>query len=181
MKTTVVLVLTLVLTAMFGTVQASDAVSPQDYATLSRFTWDGKQIGARSAFVEFTDEFFGGQAKALQIVFLKQPITDEARNDLIHNAGRTSKGNEYAHLILFIDEENQLWQVNLSMAVPGKTITSTVASRPDELKQFASRLDYDGKRLALKTKGSFTYDKTTLGWDVALDGPVFDRVAFKRQ
>jgi len=55
-----------------------------------------------------------------------------------------------------------------------------VAWKPDELKKYFSDYQFDGKRLQLKSKGTYSEidseQKTmSLAWDVDIDLPVFDR------
>ncbi len=64
--------------------------------------------------------------------------------------------------------------------VPGTTVARTVAWQPDDLKKYFSDYQFDGKRLRLKSKGTYSelnskQEAMTLSGDVNLDLLVFDR------
>jgi hypothetical protein len=83
---------------------------------------------------------------------------------------------------LFLDDdENQIWQANLTYVVPGTTVARTVAASPEELTKYFSDFHFDHNRLQLKSKGSYTApdskeETLTLSWNADLDLPVFDRI-----
>lgn len=124
------------------------------------FTADGRALRTSHAVAEFTDEFFGGQTLALKIVYTPQP------NNL-----------ESAVLVLFIDKDNHLWQVNLTVVHTGMTLGATIASLPEELAKF-SQFSFDGQRLKLRSKGTFKSTDANFpanfSWDVNDDLPVVD-------
>lgn len=68
------------------------------------------------------------------------------------------------------------WQVNLTVVLPGQTVGNTVASSEEELAKFASGFSFDGKRLTLRSQGSFE----TLGWAVSTDVPVETVASLKK-
>ena len=109
-----------------------------------------------SAFAVLTDKFFSGQTNALEIFFFKKLLTEE---DLNH--AETLEKQYDAAIVLFIDKENKIWQVNLTCVIPGNTMLTTVAWKPDDLKQYFFDYLYDGKHLKLKSKGS--YHQSTSG------------------
>jgi len=85
---------------------------------------------------------------------------------------------DYAAFVLFLDKANKLWQANLSYVIPGITVARTVAWKPDELKKCFSSYQFDGKRLTLKSKGSYSdmesgKENLRLAWNVDFNLPVF--------
>lgn len=85
---------------------------------------------------------------------------------------------DYAAFVLFLDKANKLWQANLSYVIPGITVAITVAWKPDELKKYFSSYQFDGKRLTLKSKGSYSdmesgKENLRLAWNVDFNLPVF--------
>jgi hypothetical protein len=107
-------------------------------------------------------------------------MTEADQKDVLENDAREMRRSDYAALVLFLDKQNRLGQVNLSYVVPGTTVARTVASTPDDLKRYFSDYQFDGKRLQLKSKGTYgeidSEQRTmSLAWDVDIDLPVFDR------
>ncbi len=138
------------------------------------------RIVAVSAFVTYTNELFPGKTEGLEIQFFTKPITEAARTDILENRARQLRMSDYAALVLFLDKEKTVWQVNLSYVVPGTTVARTVAWKPDDLKKSFSNYQFDGKRLRLKSKGTYSESNSkqeamSLSWDVNFDLPVFDR------
>jgi hypothetical protein len=140
----------------------------------------GSKIVTESALVTYTNGLFPGNTEGLEIQFFTRPITEADQNDVLKSDARGMKQSDYAALVLFLDKQKTIGQVNLSYVVPGTTAARTVASTPDDVKKYFSDYQFDGKRLQLKSKG--TYSETdskqqtmNLAWDVDLDLPVFDR------
>ena len=140
------------------------------------------RLETKSAFVTYTNEFFEGATNALKIQFFTQPIMEEARAKLLRGDNHEISRGGYAALVLFLDDdENQIWQANLTYVVPGTTVARTVASSPEELRKYFFDYHFDHNRLQLKSKGSYTApdskeETLTLSWDTDLDLPVFDRM-----
>ena len=156
-------------------------VSSKDFNTKAVFELVNHQSGvikqgstrivAESAFVTHTNELFPGKTEGLEIQFFTKPITEAARTDIFENG---------ANLVLFLDKEKMVWQVNLSYVIPGTTVARTVAWKPEDLKKSFSNYQFDGKRLRLKSKGTYKelnpkQEAMSLSWDVDFDLPVFDR------
>jgi hypothetical protein len=79
---------------------------------------------------------------------------------------------------LGVDKNFNVWQID--MAVPGHTCT--IAPYERDVKSALQEYRFDGKRLRLKSKGSFVCDLKSLGipnqrfgWDLDLDVPVFQK------
>jgi hypothetical protein len=140
------------------------------------------RLETESAFVTYTNEFFGGATNALKVQFFTQPIKEEARAKLLRGDNQEISRGGYATLVLFLDEErNQIWQANLTYVVPGTTVARTVAASPEELAKYFSDFHFDHNRLQLKSKGSYTApdskeETLILSWNADLDLPVFDRI-----
>ena len=139
------------------------------------------RLATKSTFVTYTKEFFGGKTNALKIQFFTQPIGEEARAKLLRNDNNEISRGGYAALVLFLDERNQIWQVNLTYVIPGTTVVRTVASNREELAKYFSDYRFEQNRLRLKSKGTYNTatdsaeEILTLSWDTDLDIPVFDQ------
>ena len=138
------------------------------------------RIVAESAFVTHTNELFPGKTEGLEIQFFTKPITEAARTDILENGAKQLRKGDYATLVLFLDKEKRVWQVNLSYVIPGTTVARTVAWKAEDLKKSFSNYQFDGKRLRLKSKGTYKelnpkQEAMSLSWDVDFDLPVFDR------
>jgi len=99
----------------------------------------------------------------------------------LKNGARELKKSDYAALVLFLDKDNKVWQANLSYVIPGTTVARTVAWKPEELKKYFSDYQFDGKRLTLKSTGSYSEtesgkEKLRLSWNVDFNLPVFGSV-----
>ena len=81
------------------------------------------RLETESAFITYTNEFFGGATNALKVQFFTQPIKEEARAKLLRGDNQEISRGGYATLVLFLeDDENQIWQANLTYVVPGTTV-----------------------------------------------------------
>jgi len=81
---------------------------------------------------------------------------------------------------LGVDKNFKVWQID--MAVPG--YTCTVAPDEPQVKIALQEYRFDGKRLRLKSKGSFVCEMGSpgipnrrYGWDLDLDVPVFQKAS----
>ncbi len=139
------------------------------------------RIVTESAFVTLAHALIPGNSDGLEIQFFPKPLTEVGRADILKNDAKELKKSDYAALVLFLDRENKVWQANLSYVIPGTTVGRTVAWKPEELKKYFSDYKFDGKRLVLKSKGSYSEsesgkEKMKLSWNVDLDLPVFREV-----
>jgi hypothetical protein len=138
-------------------------------------------LATKSAFVTYTNEFFGGKTNALKIQFFTAPITEEARVRLLKNDNQELTKAGYAALVLFLDERKQIWQVNLTYVIPGTTVVRTVASNREELTKYFSDYRFEQNHLRLKSKGTYNTapdlkdEILTLSWETELDLRVFDQ------
>jgi len=139
------------------------------------------RLATKSAFVTYTNEFFGGKTNALKIQFFTTPITEENRVKLLKNDNQEITRAGFAALVLFLDERKQIWQANLTYVIPGTTVVRTVASDRQELTKYFSDYRFEQNRLRLKSTGTYNpgpdspEEQLTLSWDTDLDLPVFDQ------
>jgi len=136
------------------------------------------KIVTQSAFVTLAHGLIPGNSEGLEIQFFTKPITEAAIADILKNRAKELKKRDYAAFVLFLDKANKLWQANLSYVIPGITVAITVAWKPDELKKYFSSYQFDGKRLTLKSKGSYSdmesgKENLRLAWNVDFNLPVF--------
>jgi hypothetical protein len=59
------------------------------------------RLETESAFVTYTNEFFGGTTNALKVQFFTQPIKEEARAKLLRGDNQEISRGGYATLVLF--------------------------------------------------------------------------------
>ena len=141
------------------------------------FTLDKRTLETVDSFAVLTDEFFGGKTLALKILYTPKAITPAVRKDLLENSGLAlTAASDHTYLVLFLDKQNQVWQANLTVVLPGQTVVYTVASYPEELKKVLAEYSFDGSRLRLKSEGSYRSEDFeevhTVTWKIASDLPV---------
>lgn len=127
----------------------------------------------------------------LRVYFYSFPLTAEdvagARNGDVKSMERkwrkkASNPDDYnkSHGVmqLGIDKNFKVWQVDIS--VPG--YRCTVAPFPKDVDAFLQSYRFDGRNLKLTSKGSYVcgtlvanVPKQTLGWDINIDVPVFEK------
>jgi hypothetical protein len=178
-----------------GQVRAQSGIhfSPQDFKTKAEFELvvndssvlkaGASRIVTQSAFVTLVHGLIPGNSEGLEIQFFIKPVTETTVTDILKNGAKELKRSDYAALVLFLDKDNRVWQANLSYVVPGTTVARTVAWKPEELKKYFSNYKFDGKRLILKSKGSFSEtesgkEKMRLSWNVDFNLPVFNSLKY---
>ena len=140
------------------------------------------RLEIRSAFVTYTNEFFGGRTNALKIQFFTQPIGAETQAKPLQRDDRDISKNGYAGLVLFLDAQDRVWQANLTYVIPGTTVVRTVASSPEELTRYISDYHFERSRLRLKSRGTYKTalnekdEVLTLSWHTDLNLRVFDQI-----
>ena len=160
---------------------------PQDFQTKARFELTvtssavlkpgTSRIVAQSAFATLVHGLVAGSPDGLEVQFFTKPITDAVRNDILKRGAWESRKGDHAILVLFLDKDRAIAQVNLTVGVPGTTVTRTVAWKPEDLARFSS-YRFDGKRLTLKNSGVYREmgdERLSLSWDVDVSLPVFER------
>ena len=169
--------------------QSDVRLSPQDFKTKAEFELvvndssvvktGASRIVTQSAFVTLAHGLIPGNSEGLEIQFFIKPITEAAVTDILKNGAKELKRTDYAALVLFLGKDNRVWQANLSYVVPGTTVARTVAWKPEELKKYFSTCQFNGKRLVLKSNGSYSEtesgkEKMRLSWNVDFNLPVFN-------
>ena len=139
------------------------------------------KIATQSAYVTLAHGLVPGNSDGLEIQFFPKPITEKAKADILENDAKELKKTSYAAFVLYMGKDNKIWQANLSFVAPGVTVARTVAWKPEELQKYFSDFRFDGKRLVLKSKGSYSesekgQEKLRLSWDVDLNLPVLREV-----
>jgi len=171
--------------------ESNSSFSAQDFKTKSEFELvvndssvlkaGASKIVTQSAMVTRVHGLIPGNSEGLEIQFFIKPITEAAVTDILKNGAKELKRSDYAALVLFLDKDNRVWQANLSYVVPGTTVARTVAWKPEELKKYFSTYQFNGKRLVLKSNGSYSEtesgkEKLRLSWNVDFNLPVFNSV-----
>jgi hypothetical protein len=185
------LVVTVCFIASHVTAQSGAHFSSQDFTTKSVFELlvnDSSVLKAgvsrmvtQSVFITLAHGLIPGNSAGLEIQFFTKPITEATITDILKNGAKESPKSDYAALVLFLDKNNKVWQANLSYVIPGTTVARTVAWKPEEVKKYFSNYQFDGKRLILKSKGSYSEqqsgkEKMRLSWNVDFNLPVFHPV-----
>ena len=165
--------------------------SSQDFKTKSVFELlindssalkpGASKIVTQSALITLARGLIPGNSTGLEIQFFTKPITEAVMTDILRNGAKELKKSDYATIVLFLDRDNKVWQANLSYVIPGTTFARTVAWKPEELKKYFSNYQFDGKRLILKSNGSYSEtesgkEKLRLSWNVDFNLPVFHSV-----
>ena len=166
---------------------AAERFEPKDFARKARFELvvnkskvlktGASHLTARSAIVARAHGLMPGNSDGIEITFFSRPVTAADLADVMNNDGREMKKSSYAALVLFLDNKNTVWQVNLSYVVPGTTVARTIAWKPDELQKYFSNVKLQNGRLQLTSSGSYSEpqpadDVFKLSWDINLDLPV---------
>ena len=192
MRTSTVMIVILVLAAFATDIPAAWSRTSQDFQTNASFDLmvqksavlrlGASRLETQSAFVTYTNEFFGGRINALKIQFFTQPIGADTQATLMKRGEGDIGKNGYAALVLFLDAKDQITQANLTYVIPGTTVVRTVASSREELTRYVSGYYFDRIRLRLKSRGTYNTapdakdEVLTLTWDTELDLPVFDQI-----
>ena len=139
------------------------------------------KIATQSAYVTLAHGLVPGNSDGLEIQFFSSPITENAKADMVENDAKELKKTSYATFVLYMGKDNKIWQANLSFVAPGVTVARTVAWKSEELQKYFSDFRFDGKRLVLKSKGSYSEsekgrEKLRLSWQVDLNLPVVREV-----
>jgi hypothetical protein len=139
------------------------------------------RIVAVSAWATHRDDLFRVKLDRLEILFFTAPITEADQTDIVEHEARELKKKDFARFVVLLDKERRITQVDMNFVVPGAAVARTLAFRPEQVAASFSNYQYDGKRLRLKSKGTFTdlnakQEVLRLSWDVDIDLPVFDRV-----
>jgi hypothetical protein len=155
--------------------------APAGASSESVVTLNDVTIAIHGVAVALTDELFSGKSRALLIVLTPERLTDQERLELLRGDNWRRRAGQHAIVVIFIDKDERIWQVNLTVVIPGQTVVRTVAWKPEDLQRFTAGYAYDGKRLKLTARGQLADPSSAptpfrLGWDVDLDAPVVSRL-----
>ena len=114
------------------------------------------KVTAQSAYVTLVHGLVPGNSDGLEIQFFPKPVTEKVKADILENDAKESKKTSYAAFVVYIDKGNKISQANLSYVVPGITVARTVAWKSEDLQRYFSDYRFDGKRVVLKRKGSYS-------------------------
>jgi hypothetical protein len=161
-------------------------LTPVNASTESVVTLNDLTIAIHGVAVALTDELFSGKSRALLIILTPERLTDQEGLELLRGENWRHRAGRHAILVLFIDKDERIWQVNLTVVIPGQTVIRTVAWKSEDLERFTAGYAYDGKRLKLTAQGQFADPSSEprsfrLGWDVDLDAPVVNRLGAGRK
>jgi hypothetical protein len=169
----------------------AESFEPRDFDAKASFTLDvirskylklgTSKIQSQSASVSLAHGLMPGNSDGLEVVFYSVLVTQEALTDILNNDSKELRRADYATLVLYLNERNEVWQVNLSYVVPGTTVATVVAWKPEDLKKYFSHAKFDGQRLILKSEGIYSEadperSAMKITWDVDLDLPVIREV-----
>jgi hypothetical protein len=88
----------------------------------------------------------------------------------------TEKG--LARFVFLLDTANHVTQADLSIAVPGRVASRTIAWSPSGISKYFADFRYDGQRLHLVSRGTYDSSADTptesllMAWDVDIDAAV---------
>ncbi len=169
---------------------------PASFRTSAKFSVDKSEMTLSSAVATIEPRLGAPGYSWLRITFYGFPLTAEdvagvTKGDLATmerkwNA-KASNPADYNHshavIQLSVDAAHKVWQVDMS--VPGHSCT--IAPFEQDVKAFLQKYQFDGKKLTLKSKGSYTCDMKFMGipnqnfvWDIDANVPVFEKVSPKK-
>jgi hypothetical protein len=114
------------------------------------------KIETQSGYITLAHGLVPGNSDGLEIQFFPDPITEKVKADILENDAKEAKKTSYAAFVLYIGKDNKISQANLSYVVPGTTAARTVAWKSEELQKYFYDYRFDGKRVALKSKGTYS-------------------------
>lgn len=184
--------LTLLILCAVGAVLASPApVDPGTFITSAKFSVDTTVMTLSSAVAIIEPRLGAPGYSWLRITFYSFPLTPDdvagvtsgnidSMEKKWNKLASNSKDYSTSHAViqLSVDASFKVWQVDMS--VPGHTCT--IAPFEPDVKKFLQTYDFDGKKLKLKSKGSYVCDMKFMGipnqkfaWDMDLNLPVFQK------
>jgi hypothetical protein len=183
---------TLILCVAGMALSGQTTVDPNSFHTSASFSVDGNAMSLSTAVATIEPRLGAPGYSWLRISFYSFPVAaedipavtkgdtssmDKKRKNMASNP--KDYNNSYAFLQLSVDKDSRVWQVDIS--VPGHGCT--VAPFEKDVKNFLQEYQFDGKKLRLKSKGSYECDMKSMGipnqkfgWDVNLNTPVFQKV-----
>ncbi len=167
------------------------SVDPSSNQKNANFSVDNNSLSLTTAVATIEPRQGATGYSWLRISFYSFPLTAEdiaalIKGDTASMDRKWSKkadnpndyNNSYAVIRLSVDKNAKVWQVD--MYVPGHTCT--IAPFEPDVKSFLQDYQFDGKRLRLKSKGSYMCDMKFLGipdqkfgWDFELNTIVIEK------
>jgi len=167
------------------------SVDPSSNQKNANFSVDNNSLSLTTAVATIEPRQGAPGYSWLRISFYSFPLTAEdiaalIKGDTASMDRKWSKkadnpndyNNSYAVIRLSVDKNAKVWQVD--MYVPG--YTCTIAPFEPDVKSFLQDYQFDGKRLRLKSKGSYMCDMKFLGipdqkfgWDFELNTIVIEK------
>jgi hypothetical protein len=164
-------------------------LTPASFKTMARVTVDRTVLSLVSGVATIEPRVGAPGYRWLRVHFYSYPLTPadaaaaaKGNIDALEGRWRAMSGTpgeynvSHAVLQLGVDKDGKVWQVDLS--VPGHACT--VAATDKEAGAMLQEYQFDGTRLRLRAKGSFTCQMNSpgvpnprFGWDVDLAVPVF--------
>ena len=185
---------------MLGSIGAALAdptpIDPSTFSTSAKFSVDKSAMTLSSAVATIEPRLGAPGYSWLRITFYGFPLTaDDVAGVTSGNTESIEKkwsakasnpadyNRSHAVIQLSVDAAHKVWQVDMS--VPGHTCT--IAPFEPDVKGFLQTYQFDGKKLTLKSKGSYTCDmkfmgmpNQNFGWDIDVNIPVFEKINPKR-
>ncbi|HKV04510.1 MAG TPA: hypothetical protein VJO53_05300 [Candidatus Acidoferrales bacterium] len=182
-----------VMICMLGAALAAPPpVDPGSFSTKAKFSVDNTALSLSSAVAIIEARRYPPGYSWLRVYFYSFPLTAEdaagVANGNIDSLEKkwTKTANDpptynrsHAVIQLSVDSAHKVWQADMS--VPGHTCT--IAPFEPDVKKFLQDYQFDGKRLRLKSKGTYVCDmkfmgipNQNFGWDIDLSVPVFQEM-----
>lgn len=116
-------------------------------------------------------------AEGFRIDLYTKPVTAADGSDLpAADVARVEKAG-LAVVMILLDKQGAIGQVNLTMVIPGSTVTRTVAWKAKDLESWSAGFHRDGARLTLRHTGVLNDvnakgEALELTWKLDIDLPV---------
>jgi hypothetical protein len=167
------------------------SVDPNSFHTQANFSVDNDAMSLTTAVATIEPRLGAPGYSWVRIYFYSFPVAaDDMAGVLNGDTGSMDKkwnqkasnpkdyNNSRAVIQLSVDKDSKVWQVDMS--IPG--YTCTIAPFEQNVKNFLQEYQFDGKKLRLKSKGSYTCDMKFMGnanpkfgWDIDLNTTVYEK------
>lgn len=167
------------------------SIDPNSFRTDAKFSVDDNAMALSTAIATIEPRLGAPGYSWLRISFYSFPVAADdfagvVKGDTTSMDRKRSKkasnpkdyNSSYALIQLSVDQSSKVWQVDMS--VPGHGCT--IAPFEQDVKTFLQEYHFDGRRLRLKSKGSYVCDMKFMGvpnqrfgWDIDLDTTVFQK------
>lgn len=167
---------------------AAITVDPSSFNTNAEFSVDSTALSLSSAVGTIEARPNAPGYSWLRVDFYSFPLTAEDVADATNGhteaidrrwSKKPNSRDSHAVIQLAVDTSFEVRQVDMS--VPGHACT--IAPFEQDVKKFLQDYQFDGKKLRLRSKGSYVCDmkfmgipNQNFGWDIDLSIPVFKKV-----